>query len=214
MDEVFPVALSLGLGSGNMASGGASNRWTVGKEARVEKILSGGRYEVLMPDGTRLEVSGRKGLRKGDPVRVTQHRDGPGAVESARSGVGEAGQREIRGSMSVWLPLLMGAKEVPVRLEIFLPEKARRSVKSEAQVVTFVFDVTTRALGWVQWGVHLKGRELALQIYAESAHRGVLQSLAARVVEALTSRGFSLSAPTTFRRRPFEAPAGTLSVKG
>ncbi len=211
MQEVYPVAAALGLSGGGMSMNLGSGRFPAGTTGHIDGILGTGRYWMRLSDGSRIEVSGRHGLKIGDPVRaalasISRDTHSPNVVRERGA--------ESRGDLSVFLPFLAGDREVSSRLEIFLPEKGKPCKRSRSRVVTFVFDVTTRRLGRIQWGVHLQGREVALQVFAEVQDRPVVRSMVSGVETALQERGFVLSAPTQLLKRAFLVPTGSLNVRG
>jgi hypothetical protein len=215
MEEVYPVALALGIAGAGVSLNAGASRGTGGLPGRVERALEAGRFLVLLPDGDRIEVSGKEGLKPGDAVRVVL-KARPGAVTGGGKGAGAGSGETSRGEslMSAFIPLAFGGKEAQARLEVFLPGRGKQAARSKGQVVTFVFDVTTRSLGRIQWGVHLRGREVALQVYSEAARKDPLRALVSGAERALQQRGFVLSATTVFLKRPFTVPSGSMNVRG
>jgi hypothetical protein len=216
MEEVYPVALMTGITGGGVSSGPGMARSDGTRTGRIVRVLTEGRYLVLLPDATRVEVSGPAGLKPEQAVRVVSRSgvspSNGGSPDGAARGFEDTG---FQGPTAVLMPLMFGGPGARARLDVYLPpEGRRRGVRPKGRVVLFVFDVKTRALGRIQWGVHLSGKELALQIWAEEAPKAAVRGLAGRVESALVGRGFALSSPTMYLSRPVPVPSGSLNVRG
>lgn len=216
MEEVYPVALALGIAGSGVSMRGRAETSSGSVTGHITKELGEGRFVATLPSGETLEVTGRRGLSEGDKVRVVL-KGRVGDVRAADPGTGPAGEPpgmpRPQALMTAMIPLLFGGDGAAAKLEVFSSGDGA-SKRSRDRAVTFVFEVTTRALGLLQWVVHLRGREVALQAHARDASRKDLVDWASRIEGSLRERGFSLSAPTVLLKKPFRVPAGTLSVRG
>jgi hypothetical protein len=179
--------------------------------AVVSEVLREGSYKVRFGGGT-LEVTGPSGLKAGDRVRVTTVR-----LEGQAKTGDEApkARAEGTGSFAAMLPLAFGGPDSLMRVEAFVGKKAEGPGKTRP--VYFLLETETISLGQTQWGVHLSGRRVALQIYVEDRPERTepWKSMMAEVEKRLKTSGFEMEHPTQWVTRPLRIPAGYgLSVRG
>lgn len=172
----------------------------------VEEVLGPGRYAIKLNGGW-LEVSGPEGLQKGDRVRVVGERQT--AAPEIQEWAEAATLQE-----SILLPLAFGGEKAALRVEVSVPKGKKRPGKPLA--VFFLVETDTLHVGKTQWGIHLRGRRLALQLYQETP-TGALPDpgWAQAVVERFVAMGFELEHPLLRVKKPLRAPDGYgVSVRG
>lgn len=180
---------------------------------QIEKVLEPGRFIVVLKGGARVTAMGSPALEASTRVRVFPP---PGLLQG--KGEKEAPLPLPLESGSQWtalIPLGFGGKRSAARLQVFVEKK--KPGEKGAPAVYLVFWVRTEKQGEFQWSVYLKGRQVALQIFAPSPDekQGKLKDLVGGVEKNLESRGFKLLAPTVFLRRPFRVPEGfRLNLRG
>ena len=179
---------------------------------RIEKVLEPGRFVVVLTDGARVTATGSPALEARTRVRVFP----PAGISR---GVGEMEApiplAESGSQWAVLIPLGFGGKRSAARLQVFVEKKKPGNKGSLA--VYLVFGVRTEKQGELQWSVYLKGRQVALQVFAPGPEEGManFKDLVAGVEKNLENRGFKLMAPTVFLRKPFRVPEGfRLNLRG
>ncbi len=177
---------------------------------RVEAILGPGRYRVSVEGGA-LEVKGAEGLGKGDRVRVTWEKasgsqEDPQEPLPASPGDG--------GYLSAFVPLAFGGEGGLLRVEAFWGKKDR--TPGTSRPVYFLVETVTDQVGRFQWGIHLQGKRLAIQLYVEGGAPGAAQKdLVSQVVGRLTAGGFEWVHPVQWMAKPLRPPSGySMSVRG
>ena len=176
---------------------------------RVENVLGPGRYQVTV-DGSTLEVQGVEGLGKGDKVRVTWERasgsrEDPLEPLSAFPGDG--------GYLSVLAPLAFGGEGGLLKVEAFWGKKDR--LPGVSRPVYFLVETVTEQLGRFQWGIHLQGKRLAMQVFVEGGGGAAQKELVAQVVGRLGAGGYEWVHPVQWMAKPLRPPAGySMSVRG
>jgi hypothetical protein len=152
-------------------------------------------------------VKGPLGLKAGDRVRIATAKD---------SGIsGEAKEVVEGGRLAVLLPLAFGGPGSQLKVSAFICRKA--TGKGGIRPLYFLVETTTEGLGLTQWGIHLTGRRLALQVHAPLRRKGggPWDDLVMGVESKLVAAGFELAHPAQFLAKPLRAPAGYgVSVRG
>jgi hypothetical protein len=154
-----------------------------------------------------LEVRGPEGIPVGAKVRVQW--------EGVRSPAGEDVSSPVTPDrFMVLLPLAFGGRDAVVRVEAFVEKGPLR--KGTSRPVYFLVETETERVGKTQWGVHLKGRQVGLQVHATGGRAGSLVGpLVAEVEKRLTAAGFQWAHPVQWMSRPLRAPRGYgLSLRG
>lgn len=172
----------------------------------VEDVLGPGRY-VIRLNGESLEVSGPEGLQKGDRVRVVGERraEASGTQEWAEAATLQE---------AILLPLAFGGPKAALRVEVSVPKGKKKPGKPIA--VFFLVETDTTYVGKTQWGIHLRGRRLALQLYQETP-TGELPDpgWAQALVDRFIAMGFEMEHPLLRVKKPLRAPEGYgVSVRG
>lgn len=185
------------------------------KEGIVQGSLGPGRYSVVLDGGLKIEVRGATALKPGDKVQVLTRQQAPAVPEPA---VEEGLEALDNGSiLSAFMPLAFGGTKANAKLEVHVPERPKGGFRKGSSVIYFVLVVQTEGQGEVQWGIHLNGRQVALQVYApHMGNKGEkLKTLVGEVEKALTGRGFVTSGQVIFSRHPLKKPSDTgLNVRG
>lgn len=206
MEKTYPVEISgfrkpLGiLGPESFSSG-----FMLG---RIEKVIGPGRFIVVLDNGVRVTAMGSKALKVNTRVRVFPPE---GIAENKGS------EREVpplaQDNGIQWtaiFPLGFGGSQAQARLQVFVERKKEGSWAKRTTAAYFVFWVNTEKQGLLQWSVHLKGRQVALQVYSDGKgpEKNSLRALSATIEKNLQSRGFSLMASTVFLAHAFRVPEG------
>lgn len=215
MEQVFPVEHGTGPG-GLSAKQGFSPPEGAYKKGVVEKVLKPGNFKIVFEDGTRVEAKGSAALKVGSPVRILlapERSKEPGSAPG--DSLFKAGEAEGLQWFAV-IPLAFGGVGAAARLEVFVErqkEGARNKVEPAAY---FVFTVQTEENGEIQWSVHLKGRQVTLQVFAQfNEKKERLSQLVLEVAAALKKRGLVMTSPAVVLSRAFKVPAGfRLNVRG
>jgi len=173
----------------------------------IEEVVGAGRYRVRLGDQT-FEVAGPEGLKQGDRVRVFWEKKEQ-SVPAPKSDEVDPVVQE-----AVWLPLAFGGDQSALKVDVFVPSGQRKP--GSALAVFFLVETDTAHVGKTQWGIHLKGRHLALQLYLENGSEPVLTgSWVTGVVDRLTALGFEMEYPLQRLKRPLHAPKGYgVSIRG
>jgi len=219
MEKVFPVVMeALGVPSGYLDG---KNTYSPSgfKEGIVERILGQGRFIVILGDGVRVQVSGPENLRPGSRVRVPVQRTlGKVLGNASTSSNGVTLSPEGFAQWGALLPLAFGGKGAIARLEVF-GDRSRKTFSGKNNLaVYFIFTVSTEKNGEITWGIHLRGKEIALQVYfsnraGKSSEKFL--TLVSEVENLLKKAGFLMPAPTIFLTKPIRVPFGFhLSTKG
>ena len=217
MEQVFPVEMGLTQSNGLSSKSAASVSTSAYKEGLVENVLESGNWMVVLDDGNRVEVRGSGALKSGSRVRVLLPAGPLKAFEpSSTTGFLKAGRAEGL-EWFVMIPLAFGGDKASARLEVFVERQKEGAGPKMDLAAYFVFTVQTEEGGEVQWSIHLKGRQVALQVYApiKEDKKEYLTKLVREVETSLRKRGFVLAAPAVLLSRPFKVPAGfRLNVRG
>jgi hypothetical protein len=173
----------------------------------IEEDLGSGRYRVSI-NGQPFDVAGPVGLKQGERVRVSWEKQ-PQSFPTSRPEDAAVLVQE-----TVWLPLAFGGEKASLRVEVFVPN-AKKKVGSTVAVF-FLVETDTAHVGKTQWGIHLRDRRLALQLYLENDAEPVLAGdWVSGVVDRLTALGFEMEHPLQRLKRPLHAPKGYgVSVRG
>jgi hypothetical protein len=180
------------------------------KLGRVERNIGGSESVVRLSGGPQVTVRSSSPLKAGDRVRVW-FPPAPGPAEGNPGEVsgplgGEAGMR-----WTAFLPLGFGGRDAAAALEVYVEkkEKSRKPGRGD-RAVYFVLTVNTEKQGRIQWSLYLKGRQVALQVFAEreAASPENLRAMVEDLEKALLSRGFVLLSSTVVLKRPFRVPEG------
>jgi flagellar biosynthesis protein len=111
--------------------------------------------------------------------------------------------------------LAFGGKGSQAKLEVFSERKPGKGPSQQTFVAYLVFTVETEKNGRVQWNVHLKGRQLSLQVFAPDSDMEDLSILVGEIERALEGKGFYLMGKAIFLDKPFRVPDGfRLNVTG
>jgi hypothetical protein len=179
--------------------------------AVVAEILRDGTYQVRF-GGNSIEATGPSGLKIGDRVRVTVLKTEGPAREGERF---PAPRPDGTGSFTALLPLAFGGADAVIRLEAFVGKK--QESRGKTRPVYFLVETETLSLGKTQWGVHLMGRRVALQVHVEDHPRPEepWKSMSLEVENSLRMAGFEMDYPTQWVVKPLRIPEGYgLSVRG
>lgn len=164
-----------------------------------------------------MRVRGPENVKVGSKVQVVPT-DAVGDKKKAPldvlqpSNFGESGVR-----LSAFLPLGFGGKGASARLEIFVEERSKSTSPKSEPASYFVFTVKTEKQGEIQWSIYLKGKGVALHVYAnpKGGSKDLLRKLTQEIEKSLEVKGYILIAPTVFLSRPFKIPEGfRLNLKG
>ena len=185
------------------------------KEGVVQGIVGPGRYDVALADGTKMQVKSPATLKVGDKVQVLTSDQARGVPEpEVQEGIGVLEGGSI---LTAFIPLAFGGPKANAKLEVEVERRTKEPFKKGGPAVYFVFIVKTEGQGEVQWGIHLNGRQVALQIYAPQMGRlkSELGKLVVEVQKALSDRGFVMSGQVIFSGHPLRLPSGTrLNLRG
>lgn len=211
MEKVFSVPMT-GPGRPVTLPGtaGAGSGFQVGQ---IEKVLEPGRFIVVLKDGARVTAMGSPAIEANTQVRVfppTGVLQGKGEKEAPLSLPLESGSQ-----WTAFIPLGFGGKRSAARLQVFVEKK--RPGEKGALAVYLIFWVRTEKQGELQWSVYIKGRQVALQVFASGPEggKGNFKDLVMGVEKNLENRGFKFLAPTVFLRKPFRVPEGfRLNLRG
>jgi hypothetical protein len=209
VDQVFPVQ-TVGSVSRSVEMEMMSSHERRAQEGRITEVLGQGRFRAALTAGGTVEVTGRTGLKAGDSVLVV-FKSRTETLAKQPSGLDT--DRPVA-QWAAFLPLNFGGPKANARIRVYTAPDAPKQGRSKKKVVLFVFETTTRSLGRIEWGVHLRAREVAFQVYAEGGSGVSLKALTRRAEESLRARGFTVSAPTVFLKKPFGLPAGYTNVRG
>jgi hypothetical protein len=210
MEKVFHVG-GTGFRQGFTQAGLHSNSRS--RMAVVERVLEPGRFMVSLENGEKLEVRGGNSLKPGHKVQVL-FEEGKPSVGETRSGVSGIPKETIT-QWTAWIPLAFGGKGSQAKLDVFSERKPGRGPSQRAFVAYFVFTVETEKNGRVQWNVHLKGRQISLQVFAPDSDVEGLRALIGEVERALEGKGFYLTGKAVLLDKPFRVPDGfRLNVTG
>jgi len=184
------------------------------KAGVVEVVAGPGRYNVALSDGTKIQVRSNVLLKPGDQVQVLATDQTRGIPEPESQ---EAVEVQEGGSiLSALIPLAFGGPKASAKLEVEVEHRPNEPFKKGRPAIYFVFIVSTEGQGEVQWGIHLHGRQVALQVYAPQVGRKTeMGKLVAEVQKALTDRGFVMSGQVIFSGHPLRLPSGArLNLRG
>jgi hypothetical protein len=210
MEKVFHVG-GIGFRQGFTPTGIRSNGRS--RMAVVEKVLEPGRFMVSLENGEKLEVRGGNSLKPGHKVQVL-FEEGKPPVREARPGISGV-PKETISQWTAWIPLAFGGKGSQAKLEVFSERKPGKGPSQQTFVAYLVFTVETEKNGRVQWNVHLKGRQLSLQVFAPDSDMEDLSILVGEIERALEGKGFYLMGKAIFLDKPFRVPDGfRLNVTG
>lgn len=173
----------------------------------IEEELGEGRYRVGIK-GQTFDVAGPEGLKRGDRVRVFWEKQ-PQNLPASKTE-----EPSLLVQEAVGLPLAFGGEKASLRVEVFVPNAKTKAGNTVA--VFFLVETDTAHVGKTQWGIHLRGRRLALQLYLENDAEPVLEgSWVSGVVDRLTALGFKMEHPLQRLKRPLQAPKGYgVSIRG
>jgi hypothetical protein len=173
----------------------------------IEDELGAGRYRVRL-GGQTYEVAGSEGLKRGDRVRVFWEKP---AQEFSTP---KADESDSLLQEAVWLPLAFGGEKASLKVDVFVPSTPKKAGCPVA--VFFLVETDTVHVGKTQWGIHLKGKHLALQLYLENDSEPVLTgNWVTGVVDHLTALGFEMEHPLQRLKKPLHAPKGYgVSIRG
>jgi hypothetical protein len=215
MEQVFPVEINVSSSSVNLRRGSAAS---VGfKVGVVEKMLEPGSFIVTLADGLRVKVEGSKALKLGSRVQVQLPATRTKGTETLLGADQPKNMDENSLHWSALIPLGFGGKDAKASLEVFVERRAGGAWDKIVPAVYFVFVVHTKELGEIQWSIHMKGRHVALQVFAPLVDNSqkALRDLVLEVEKSLKNRGFVISGPTVYLNRPFKVPVGfRLNVRG
>ena len=217
MEYVFPIEVN--VPSASLGGNKAKALLLIGsiKVGVVEKVIEPGRFIVSFADGVKVRVHGSEGLKLGSRVQVQfslNRLKGPEGLPGAE----RLAPREESGfQMSALLPLAFGGKGANARLQVFIERQSRSALDKFIPAIYFVFTVKTIELGEIQWSIHMKGRQVSIQVFAPGAQKlpEKLRMLTLEVEKGLRNRGFVLSTPTVYLNQRFKVPPGfRLNVRG
>ena len=180
---------------------------------RIEKVLEPGRFIVVLKDGARVTAMGSPALEANTRVRVFP----PGGISQGREKTAERIPlpMEAGSQWTALIPLGFGGKHSTARLQVFVEKK--RPGEKGAPAVYLVFWIRTEKQGELQWSIYLRGRQVALQVFAPGGVKAKdgFKELVGGVEKNLEGRGFKLLAPTVFLGKPFRVPEGfRLNLRG
>ena len=163
------------------------------REGVVHEVLGRGRYSIAVEGGLKVEARGSTALKPGDRVQVLSQE-----LPQVRGVVAEEEAPPLLDSGFIWsalMPLAFGGPKATAKLEVHVEKRSKGLFKKNGPAVYFVFIVQTEGHGEIQWGIHLNGRQMALQVYAPQwgHQKEKLRSLADQVEKALLGRGFVMS---------------------
>ncbi len=217
MEHVFPVEVNISSASVGVSRGKFPSSSGSVKEGVVERILGPGSFIVALPEGQKVRVRGSEALKLGSRVQVQfspVHSKGTEKLEAS----GKSVQPDEKGfQWSALMPLGFGGKGAKARLEVFVERHQESAWDKVVPAIYFIFVVQTEELGEIQWSIHMKGRQVSLQVYAPGAQGSAegLRLLVLEVEKGLKNRGFAISSPTAYLKQPFKVPSGfRLNVRG
>jgi hypothetical protein len=217
MESVVPIELGLSMMLSRYKGKTSTGQPGV-KLGRIDKIIELGRFIVALDDGTKIEVRGSNLLKPGNQVQVL-FRDERFLFEDKVINSGMPGNDAEKSGFqwSAFIPLAFGGKHATARLEVYVEKRIKGFLDKGTPVVYFVFSVETEKQGESQWCIHLRGRQLSLQVYRTElkGQKYEIKILVEEVEKTLKKTGFVLAGPTLFLTRPFKVPAGfRLNVRG
>jgi hypothetical protein len=217
MEHVFPIEVSLSSASmGDNRKNVFSSMGRI-KVGVVEKIVEPGKFVVSFADGVKVKVQGQENLKIGNRVQVHFDLNQMKGNEKLPAPESLDKQEESGIQLSAFLPLGFGGKGATARLEVFIERQSGNGLNKFIPAIYFVFVVQTKELGETQWSIHMKGRQVSIQVFASGVQkqREKLKLLALDVEKGLKNKGFVLSAPTVYLNRRFTVPSGfRLNVSG
>jgi hypothetical protein len=185
------------------------------REGVVHEVLGQGHYSIALEGGSKVQARGSTALKPGDKVQVLSPEPPQGTGGQVEE---EAPPLLDSGLMwSALMPLAFGGPKANAELEVHVEKRSKEPFKKNGPVVYFVFIVKTEGQGEIQWGIHLNGRQVALQVYAPQwgHQKEKIRSLAGQVEKALVGRGFVMSGQVIFSGHPLRRPSDTrLNLRG
>lgn len=215
MERVFSIesGTSGSLNFGSSVRGGALPFFENGV---IERVLGPGRFLIVLKSGSKLQVQGASSLKVGDKVQV-QSSDYAGKLASPDE-ILESASVEGGFEWSAFIPLGFGGKNATARLEVFVERKnSKKFFEKKTQAIYFIFTVRTEKQGEIQWSIYLRGRQIAMQVYAQgtTVQKEAVKDIIKTVETTLKTKGFMLMAPIVFLSQPFKIPVGfRLNVRG
>jgi hypothetical protein len=217
MEKVFSVEKIVPSPSSKTDLGRGARRSEAVGEGRVESVLGSGLFVVVLESGQKIQVRGEKALKVGSQVQVLlPNGEKIADKSSALKELSSSSNSESGFQWSAFIPLGFGGKNAVARLEVFVEERTKGAWEKTTPATYFVLTVQTEKYGEIQWSIYIKGRQVAVQVYAkdEEVRKG-LSELIEEIEGALKGRGFGMVAPTAILGRPFRVPAGfRLNLKG
>ncbi len=218
MEQVFPVGVGFSsLPIDSNYSGRVTNSQTDFKEGVIEKVFQPGNFIVSLGNGLKIKAKGSGSLKKGNKVRIQlPAKQSLGIEESSSQKITKTLSQDGL-QMSAMIPLAFGGKRAKARLEVFVERQMAGGREQGIAATYFVFTIETERNGEIQWSIHLKGKQVTLQVFSNlgEGEKERLKELVCEVEGSLKNQGFSLTAPTTFLSRPFQVPSGfRLNVTG
>jgi hypothetical protein len=217
MESVFPIELGP-LFSPALSRGKTSPGQPGVKLGMIERIIEPGRFIVALDEGLKIEARGSIALKTGSQVQILFRDERLPLGEKVKNSgfpitkVGENGFQ-----WSAFIPLAFGGKRATAQLEVFVEKRVKGFLDKGVPAVYFVFTVETEKQGETQWSIHLRGRQLLLQVYRAELKGKIdeFKKLVEELEKALKKAGFVLLGPTAFLTQPFKIPAGfRLNVRG
>jgi len=210
MEKVFHLG-GVGFGQGAFSTSVHANGRS--RMAVVTKVLAPGQFVVSVETGERLEVRGDISLRVGQKVQVLFEEAKAPVKESRPNNSGNS--KETISQWTALIPLAFGGRGSQAKLEVFAERRTGRRPSEQAFAAYFIFTVETEKSGRVQWNVHLKGRQISLQVFAPDSNPEGLGALIDEIERSLVGKGFFLAGKAVLLDKPFRVPDGfRLNVTG
>ena len=217
MEYVFPIEVN--VPSASLGGNKAKAFLLIGsiKVGMVEKVIEPGRFIVSFADGVKVRVHGSEGLKLGSKVQVQFNLNRLKGPERLPGAERLAPREESGFQMSALLPLAFGGKGANARLQVFIERQSRSALDKFFPAIYFVFVVQTKEIGEIQWSIHMKDRQVSIQVFAPEAQKlsEKLRLLISEVEKGLKNQGFVLSSSTVYLNYRFKVPSGfRLNVRG